>query len=265
MSGSIGKNPLGVGSSWAGMSGAALFADDFLIGVVLVDAESAHPERLELWALPADTFADDPSFLHWIRWDRGEGRWSRSKETPSSERDLLKRIVESNEQWSVRGSEVIPKTKADPDKASENRPDARSEYYSWILKELDTSNPIDNKKATDYYIKNRAIELDVIDKINHKDNWNISDHEAEYLYRYVNNEWKLEDFLKSPREVIKVIAAPSGTGKTSFAKVTAQNMIINHEGLPLKDIWIPIYISLKHRLVSDYRLLCCMIILFVIC
>ena len=77
------QTPPGTGSSWAGMSGAALFAvaEDVLIGIVLVDADAEHPERLELWALPAHTFADDPSFLHWIRWDGGEERWSRSKQS----------------------------------------------------------------------------------------------------------------------------------------------------------------------------------------
>ncbi len=68
---SIGKIP--TGSSWAGMSGVDLFAEDALIGVVLVDADVAQPERLELWALPAHTFADDPPFLHWICWNGGEG------------------------------------------------------------------------------------------------------------------------------------------------------------------------------------------------
>ena len=67
------------------MSGVDLFAEDALIGVVLVDADVAQPERLELWALPAHTFADDPPFLHWICWNGGEGGWNRSKETPSSE------------------------------------------------------------------------------------------------------------------------------------------------------------------------------------
>ena len=83
------------------------------------------------------------------------------------------------------------------DKALENQSDERIKYYSWILNELDKPNPIDHRKATDYYIKNRSIEIDVEDKINHKDKWNISDHEAESLYKEKDNEWKLEDFLNS--------------------------------------------------------------------
>ena len=81
---SIGQISSGAGSSWAGISGAALFAEDVLIGVVLVDADAVHPERLERWVLPAHTFADDTSFLRWIRWDEDKGRWSRS-EAHSSE------------------------------------------------------------------------------------------------------------------------------------------------------------------------------------
>jgi len=98
VSGNIGKISPNIGSSWAGMSGAALFAEDILIGVVLVDADSAHPERLELWALPVHTFADDPSFIHWIRWDGGEGRWNRSKETPLGVMGYLRKIMKANEQ-----------------------------------------------------------------------------------------------------------------------------------------------------------------------
>ncbi|HXT83896.1 MAG TPA: hypothetical protein VN704_06135 [Verrucomicrobiae bacterium] len=200
----IGNPPPGASSSWAGMSGAALFAEDALIGVVLVDADPTHTERLELWALPANTFADNPSFIHWIRWDGGERKWNHSKQSE------------------------------------------RIEYYSWLSTRSDEPGPIDHKKATDYYIKNRSIENDIKDKINHKDNWNLSDHEAESLYSK-DKEWKVEDFLKSP-DIIKVIAAPFGTGKTCFAKVTSQNMINSYEEISLKDVWIPIYLSLKDKL-----------------
>jgi len=68
--GKIGQNLFGTGSLWAWKSGAAVFAEDALIGVVLVDADEADTERLELWALPVHTFDDDPFFLHWIRWAR---------------------------------------------------------------------------------------------------------------------------------------------------------------------------------------------------
>lgn len=78
------------------MSGVDLFAEDILIGVVLVDADTAHPERLELWALPAHKFSDNPSPLHQICWNGGERRWNRSMEILSSEMGLLRRLVESN-------------------------------------------------------------------------------------------------------------------------------------------------------------------------
>jgi hypothetical protein len=82
---SIGRVPANASSSWEGISGAALFAGDVLVGLILVDADAAHPERLELWALPAKTFADDPVFVSWTCWDGGEGSWERSKELASSE------------------------------------------------------------------------------------------------------------------------------------------------------------------------------------
>lgn len=98
VSGSIGRVPSGAGSSWAGMSGAALFAEDLLIGVVLVDADATHSERLEVWALPARTFADEPNFVRWMRWDGGESAWTRSKEPPSSQMGRLRRIEEAIKQ-----------------------------------------------------------------------------------------------------------------------------------------------------------------------
>ena len=142
-------------------------------------------------------------------------------------------------------------TRYQKEKELENRSDKRSKYYSWILKDLDKPNLIDDKKATEYYIRNRAIELDIKDKLNHKDNWNLLYHEAESLYDK-DKEWKLEGFLNSD-DIIKVVAAPFGTGKTSFAKDATQKMIIKPKEMKLNDTWIPMYISLKSNLVSEYK------------
>jgi V8-like Glu-specific endopeptidase len=101
VNGSIAELPAGVGSSWAGMSGAALFAGEFLIGVVLGDADVLRSDRLELWALPARSFADNHAFLNWIRWDGGEGAWSFSSDSPTSSMALLTEIAKANRQ-SVR-------------------------------------------------------------------------------------------------------------------------------------------------------------------
>jgi HEAT repeat protein len=114
----IGRVPTGATSSWAGMSGAAVFAEDVLVGLLLVDADPTHPERLELWALPARTFADHPSFLRWIHWGGGDGTWIRSLEPPSSAMTLLRRIAESNKQLPVLGSEVVAKITAALDSRS---------------------------------------------------------------------------------------------------------------------------------------------------
>ena len=74
----IGKPPSSAVSSWAGMSGAALFAGGCLIGIVLVDPDPTRPERLELWALPVRKFANDPAFVRWLYWDAGEEAWTQS-------------------------------------------------------------------------------------------------------------------------------------------------------------------------------------------
>src|SRR5208337_3421139 len=80
-------------SPWAGLSGAALFADNYLIGVMIGDADPAELNRLELWALPARMFADDPDFVRWVRWDSGDGAWTKSDKSPPSQISLLRRIA----------------------------------------------------------------------------------------------------------------------------------------------------------------------------
>ena len=59
---------------------SSVSAKDDLI-VVLADADATHPERCELWALLAHTFADDLSFLYWICWDGDKGGWSGPKQS----------------------------------------------------------------------------------------------------------------------------------------------------------------------------------------
>lgn len=125
----------------------------------------------------------------------------------------------------------------------------RAEYLRWILNDFDKPHPIDKKKVTEYYIQNRAIEFDLEDEESfEKDYWNISDFEAE-KYFTSKKRWCLEDFLSS-RETIKFIAAPFGTGKTSFAKYMV--MRIAEENLTGQNTWIPLYIPLKQKLNSIY-------------
>ncbi|MFI9549585.1 NACHT domain-containing protein [Streptomyces sp. NPDC052016] len=64
------------GSGWAGMSGAALFAGDRLVGVVTADAGGGSGPVAELRAVPASTFADDPGLAAWIAWAGGAGAWA---------------------------------------------------------------------------------------------------------------------------------------------------------------------------------------------
>ncbi|WP_369254647.1 NB-ARC domain-containing protein [Geodermatophilus amargosae] len=65
-------------SSWAGMSGAAVFVDDELVGVIESDVDAGDRTRLELRALPARTFASDPDLVAWLSADSGPRAWTRS-------------------------------------------------------------------------------------------------------------------------------------------------------------------------------------------
>jgi hypothetical protein len=107
--GSIGEVPAGSRSAWAGMSGAALFAGEFLIGIIVVDADPEHPDRLELWAVPARAFANDPHLLAWVRSDGATDAWSRSPTAPEGSLGLLRRIAEANELVRVLPDDVVAK------------------------------------------------------------------------------------------------------------------------------------------------------------
>jgi len=84
-----------VGSSWAGMSGAAVFVEDALVGIIETDVDPGDPTRLELWALPARCFAMDPDFVAWLVADSGARAWNKAPVLgrvtfgPSDERGVL--------------------------------------------------------------------------------------------------------------------------------------------------------------------------------
>lgn len=105
--GSIGAVPVGSLSAWAGMSGAAVFAGDCLIGIVEVDADPDHPERLELWALPARKFASDPELAGWLRWDGGVDAWAIASSPPMGALALLRQVAnEQRKDAGVSGGQV---------------------------------------------------------------------------------------------------------------------------------------------------------------
>jgi tetratricopeptide (TPR) repeat protein len=54
------------GSAWSGLSGAAVFADNLLIGVITTDPDPGDATRRELRAIPAALFARDTLFQRWI-------------------------------------------------------------------------------------------------------------------------------------------------------------------------------------------------------
>ena len=59
--------------SWAGMSGAAVFVDDALVGVIGVDAEPGDHRRLELRSSKFVDFGGDADFAAWLAADAGPG------------------------------------------------------------------------------------------------------------------------------------------------------------------------------------------------
>lgn len=73
--GSIGQEPISTSSSWAGMSGAAVFVGDALVGVIELDADPKDPTRMELLALRAKDFAEDAELVSWIAADSGPRAW----------------------------------------------------------------------------------------------------------------------------------------------------------------------------------------------
>ena len=93
--GTISQSPAGEMSAWAGMSGAAVFAEGLLIGVLRFDADPLNPTRMELWAEPARVFAADHDFAGWLRADGGRGAWTRSPSGPQ-QRIRLRGIAQAN-------------------------------------------------------------------------------------------------------------------------------------------------------------------------
>ncbi|MFD4175215.1 hypothetical protein [Streptomyces anulatus] len=87
------------GSVWAGMSGAALFADGLFIGIIESDNAPGHPEGRELWALPARSFADDPHLMAWVRL-RAKA-WHRSPADPGDTQRMLRQVVDANQRLPV--------------------------------------------------------------------------------------------------------------------------------------------------------------------
>ncbi|MYX04229.1 MULTISPECIES: HEAT repeat domain-containing protein [unclassified Streptomyces] len=107
--GTIGGHTPDPTSAWAGMSGAALFAEDQFIGIVTADAAPRHPERMELWAVPARTFAEDPGLTEWVRWSTKTPTWTRSPLEPTGHHRLLRQLVDANQRLPVLDDESTEK------------------------------------------------------------------------------------------------------------------------------------------------------------
>jgi hypothetical protein len=153
-------------------------------------------------------------------------------------------------------NEIKPKPKFleyQKQKSLDDLSEARRAYFKWIIDDLDKPNPVDEKRATEYYVKSRAFELKTKDELNQRGYWNITDVEAEEICKN-KSQWEINDFLKS-NEKIKLVAAPFGTGKTSFAKYATRDIITKNLLGQSKEegTWIPIYIPLNQNIHSIYR------------
>ncbi|MEU2874605.1 HEAT repeat domain-containing protein [Streptomyces olivoreticuli] len=107
--GTIGDGARDSGSAWAGMSGAALFAEDQLVGIVAVDAAPQDLQRMQLWAVPARTFAADPGLAEWVRWSTKTHTWARSPVDPIGQHRLLRQVVDANQRLPVLDAESTEK------------------------------------------------------------------------------------------------------------------------------------------------------------
>ena len=124
--GSLGEVPAGSRSVWAGMSGAALFAGDVLVGIIVVDADPTHPERLELWSVPARQFAADEGLQAWLRGDGGAGALSPALAPPQGSLGLLRSIADANALVRVLPEAVMSKLLTALDAQREARTDEES-------------------------------------------------------------------------------------------------------------------------------------------
>ena len=106
--------------------------------------------------------------------------------------------------------------------------------------------PIDGKYLKQYYIHNRAIKVDT-------DTWGNLDNNIEQNYD-IFRPWNIEEFLASENEWYKVVAAPFGVGKTSFAKEITSTYAYNYLSNPNSPTnYIPVFVRLKDNLNNVYN------------
>ncbi|GEM_PF-293090 len=104
----------GSGGTWGGFTGAALLAEDLLVGVLAsgpaqrTDADGPPP----LQAVPAHRFAANRDLIDWVTADAGPGTWTRSPAGPTE----LRRRREQDERGDIDWPVVVGHLPAaDPD------------------------------------------------------------------------------------------------------------------------------------------------------
>ena len=127
-----------------------------------------------------------------------------------------------------------------------NVSDSRARYFKFIIEELDKPSPIDGMKKTDYFIENKVVDLEVT-----PENWTISDDDRKIIeLNSQANYFDLDGFLNSDIPAT-YIAAPFGTGKTTFIIKLATEIAKKYMLGELT--WIPIYIPLIKGLTAVYK------------
>ncbi len=115
-------------------------------------------------------------------------------------------------------------------------------YFNYIKNKLDRPNPIDNRKVSEYYIRNRMM-------ITQKDDWFLSDDAIDKTYNE-ENKWNIKKFLDNDNNKC-FIGAPFGLGKTSFCTDLTLNLIRDFSNN--KTDYIPIYVTLKSNFENVYN------------
>jgi hypothetical protein len=125
----------------------------------------------------------------------------------------------------------------------------RRDYFDWVIEEIDKPNPIDGLRTSDHFVKNKVVDLDFDPSlIQKKELWSIAEDRLKELFKD-SFDFDLETYLDS-KIPIKYIAAPFGTGKTSFLFDLVIDCVKRY--LLGRHIWIPIYIPLKNKLYKVY-------------
>jgi hypothetical protein len=126
----------------------------------------------------------------------------------------------------------------------EKRSKELTNYLIFAQTFMDIANPVDNKRLSEYYVRNKSFIVDI-------ENWN-----KPYKNLPVNlEEWVLErDLLNNNETWYTVIGAPFGIGKTSMAMDIVSEFAKEYLENPNNpNNYIPIFVRLRDKLKGVYQ------------